>query len=56
MSAHSFHSSAPPFVRYGELMSTMTFPSDIEIAQRVEMRPIEDVAAELGLGRDDLDL
>src|SRR3954463_2476471 len=33
-----------------------TVPSDIEIAQRVRMRPIEDVAAELGLGRDDLDL
>src|SRR4051812_6467547 len=33
-----------------------TVPSDIEIAQRVKMRPIEDVAAELGLDRDDLDL
>jgi formate--tetrahydrofolate ligase len=33
-----------------------TVPSDIEIAQRVKMRPIEDVAAELGLERDDLDL
>lgn len=33
----------------------MAFPSDIEIAQRTKMRPIEDVAAELGLGRDDLD-
>ena len=31
-------------------------PSDIEIAQRVKMRPIEDVAAELGLERDELDL
>jgi len=30
-------------------------PSDIEIAQRVKMRPIEDVAAELGLERDELD-
>src|SRR6187431_892421 len=30
-------------------------PSDIEIAQRVKMRPIEDVAAELGLTRDELD-
>src|ERR1051325_11590498 len=36
-------------------MSTTTVPSDIEIAQKVKMRPIEDVAAELGLGRDDLD-
>jgi formate--tetrahydrofolate ligase len=34
----------------------MAFPSDIEIAQRTKMRPIEDVAGELGLGRDDLDL
>ena len=33
----------------------MTVPSDIEIAQRVKMRPIEDVAAELGLERDELD-
>jgi formate--tetrahydrofolate ligase len=31
-------------------------PSDIEIAQRTKMRPIEDVAAELGLSRDELDL
>src|SRR6201995_1354562 len=31
-----------------------TVPSDIEIAQAVKMRPIEDVAAELGLERDDL--
>src|SRR3989475_13228096 len=28
--------------------------ADIEIAQRVTMRPIVDVAADLGLGRDDL--
>jgi len=33
-----------------------TVPSDIEISQRVKMRPIEDVAAELGLERDELDL
>src|ERR1043166_3590042 len=32
-----------------------TIPSDIEIAQRTKMRPIEDVAAELGLERDELD-
>jgi formate--tetrahydrofolate ligase len=31
-------------------------PSDIEIAQRAKPRPITDVAAELGLGADDLDL
>src|SRR6185295_7089302 len=37
-------------------VSTMVVPSDIEIAQRVKMRPIEDVAAELGLERDELDL
>src|ERR1041384_6485763 len=36
-------------------MGISAIPSDIEIAQRVRMRPIEDVAAELGLGRDDLD-
>ncbi|HVX38498.1 MAG TPA: formate--tetrahydrofolate ligase [Gemmatimonadaceae bacterium] len=36
-------------------MSTTAVPSDIEIAQRVKMRPIEDVGAELGLSRDDLD-
>lgn len=37
-------------------MNTVVVPSDIEIAQRVKMRPIEDVAAELGLERDELDL
>jgi len=31
-------------------------PSDIEIAQRAKLRPIVDVAKELGLGADDLDL
>ena len=33
-----------------------TVPSDIEIAQRAKPRPIVDVAAEIGLGPDDLDL
>src|SRR5215216_4756175 len=33
-----------------------TVPTDIEIAQRATLRPIADVAAELGLGPDDLDL
>ena len=37
-------------------MSVSTVPSDIEIAQKTKMRPIEDVAAELGLERDELDL
>ena len=36
-------------------MST-TVPSDIEIAQRARMRPITDVAADLGLEPDELDL
>ncbi len=36
-------------------MGMTTVPSDIEIAQHVKMRPIEDVAAELGLERDELD-
>ncbi|HEU4565563.1 MAG TPA: formate--tetrahydrofolate ligase [Gemmatimonadaceae bacterium] len=31
-------------------------PSDIEIAQQARLRPIVDVAADLGLGPDDLDL
>src|ERR1051325_2635403 len=39
-----------------ENVSMSAVPSDIEIAQRVKMRPIEDVAAELGLERDELDL
>lgn len=34
----------------------MTVPSDIEIAQAARLRPITDVAAEIGLGPDDLDL
>jgi len=33
-----------------------TVPSDIEIAQRARMRPITDVAADLGLAPDELDL
>jgi formate--tetrahydrofolate ligase len=33
-----------------------TVPSDIEIAQGAKLRPITDVAAELGLDADDLDL
>jgi formate--tetrahydrofolate ligase len=32
-----------------------TVPTDIEIAQRTQLRPIVDVAADLGLGPDDLD-
>ena len=31
-------------------------PSDLEIAQAAEMKPILDIAASLGLGPDDLDL
>ncbi len=31
-------------------------PTDIEIAQRAKLRPIVDVAADLGLGEDDIDL
>ncbi|MEP7382502.1 MAG: formate--tetrahydrofolate ligase [Gemmatimonadota bacterium] len=34
----------------------MPFPTDIEIAQAATLRPITDVAAELGLVADDLDL
>jgi len=34
----------------------MTVPSDIAIAQAATLRPITDVAAEIGLGPDDLDL
>ena len=34
----------------------MSFPTDIEIAQAAKMRPIVDVAKEIGLGADDLDL
>ena len=36
------------------MMSTV--PTDIAIAQRARLRPITDVAADLGLGGDDLDL
>ena len=37
-------------------MTLTGIPSDIEIAQSVRMRPIEDVAADIGLERDDLEL
>jgi formate--tetrahydrofolate ligase len=33
-----------------------TVPTDIAIAQRARLRPVADVAADLGLGADDLDL
>jgi formate--tetrahydrofolate ligase len=36
--------------------TTVTVPSDIEIAQHAKLRPIVDVAADLGLTPDDLDL
>jgi formate--tetrahydrofolate ligase len=36
--------------------TTVPVPSDIEIAQRAKMRPIVDVAADIGLTPDDLDL
>lgn len=38
------------------LATPSAVPTDIEIAQRATMRPIRDVAAELGLGEDDIDL
>ena len=34
----------------------MSFPSDLEIARAVTPRPIRDVAAEIGLADDDLEL
>ncbi len=34
----------------------MSFPSDLEIARSVTPRPIVDVAADLGLASDDLEL
>ena len=34
----------------------MTVPTDIEIAQRARLRPIVDVAADLGLSADEIDL
>ncbi|MHB1864065.1 MAG: formate--tetrahydrofolate ligase [Gemmatimonadaceae bacterium] len=37
-------------------MTGTTVPSDIEIAQAARPRPIVDVAADLGLGADDIDL
>jgi formate--tetrahydrofolate ligase len=37
-------------------MEVSSIPSDIEIAQAAQMRPIVDVAAEIGLRADDLDL
>jgi formate--tetrahydrofolate ligase len=37
-------------------METFSIPSDIEIAQAARPRPITDVAAEIGLAADDLDL
>jgi formate--tetrahydrofolate ligase len=38
------------------MIATTKVPSDIEIAQRARLRPIADVAAELGLADDELEL
>ena len=35
-------------------MSKRAVPSDIEIAQAAKLRPIADVAAEVGLGPDEI--
>ncbi len=35
-------------------MTTATVPTDIEIAQSVQPRPIQDVATELGLAPDEI--
>jgi formyltetrahydrofolate synthetase len=37
-------------------MTTVSVPSDIEIAQAADLRPIREIAAKLGLTEDDLDL
>ena len=37
-------------------MTTTAFPSDLEIARSVTPRPIVDVAAELGLRDDEIEL
>lgn len=37
-------------------MSTSSFPSDIEIAQKAQMRPIQEIASRLGIPSDDLEL
>jgi formate--tetrahydrofolate ligase len=37
-------------------VDSVTFPTDIEIAQRAKLRPIGDVAGDLGIPADDLDL
>ena len=36
-------------------MTSVSVPSDIEIAQNAKLRPITAVAEELGLGADDID-
>ncbi len=42
--------------RYAMTVTPSSVPSDIEIAQAAIMRPIREVAAELGLAEDDIDL
>jgi formate--tetrahydrofolate ligase len=39
----------------GELVTALTVPTDIEIAQAATLRPITAVAADLGLSADDID-
>jgi formate--tetrahydrofolate ligase len=47
-------STAPPPFSLGKTADMSTVPSDIEIAQAARLRPITDVAAEVGLGPDEI--
>ena len=55
--AHTVISKHTLSVNWEEKMKRLNpVPSDLEIAQAAELKPILDVAASLGLGPDDLDL
>jgi formate--tetrahydrofolate ligase len=53
---YSHAADQPTLVHRSVEHAVKNVPSDIEIAQHAKMRPIQDVAAEIGLGLDDLDL
>lgn len=46
----------PPSTCFFMTATPHGFPTDIEIAQHARMRPIQDVAMDIGLGIDDIDL
>src|SRR2546429_6230862 len=52
----SARASPPRFSPRGPVTTTAKVPTDIAIAQAAKLRPVADIAAELGLGEDEVEL